>query len=145
VHAPPPSMHYIYFFYTCWSKNISCYRPFAWNFENPWIFYKFSMSLIYSQLTHSTEPEFVKLLMSPGINSQPGGIESLESIPGLLKRLQIRALDVVLQGNCKGVFPDRDFCPGSSQRKERYTGLFQIFKFLRCSSNVIEQVNVFFG
>ncbi len=32
-----------------------------------------------------TEPEFVNLLRSPGINSQPGGIYSLESIPGLLK------------------------------------------------------------
>jgi hypothetical protein len=38
------------------------------------------------------EPVFVKLLRSPGIDSQPGGIESSESIPGLLKRLQIRAL-----------------------------------------------------
>jgi hypothetical protein len=51
------------------------------------------------------EPEFVNLLRSPGIDSQPGGPvlqpyltyrsasqHSLaESIPGLLKRLQVRA------------------------------------------------------
>ncbi len=40
----------------------------------------------------SSKLEFVHLLRSPGIDSQPGGIDSLESIPGLLKRLQIRAL-----------------------------------------------------
>ncbi len=53
-----------------------------------------------------SEPIFVSLLRSPGIDSQPGGpvrqpflmyrparLNSLaESIPGLLKRLQIRAL-----------------------------------------------------
>jgi hypothetical protein len=39
-----------------------------------------------------SEPEFVNLLRSPGIDFQPGGIDSLESIPGLLIRLQIRAL-----------------------------------------------------
>jgi hypothetical protein len=54
-----------------------------------------------------SEPKFVNLLRSPGIDSQPGragttslfdvptsqggGIDSLESIPGLLKLLQIRA------------------------------------------------------
>jgi hypothetical protein len=38
------------------------------------------------------EPEFVNSLISPRIDSKPGGIASLESIPGLLKRLQIRAL-----------------------------------------------------
>ncbi len=38
-----------------------------------------------------SEPEFVNLLRSTGIDSQPGGIDSLESIPGLLKLLQIRA------------------------------------------------------
>jgi hypothetical protein len=37
------------------------------------------------------EPEFVNLLRSPAIDSRPGGIDSLESISGLLKRLQIRA------------------------------------------------------
>jgi len=40
----------------------------------------------------NTEPVFVNLLRSPGIDSQPGGIDSLESIPVLLKCLQIRAL-----------------------------------------------------
>jgi hypothetical protein len=30
-------------------------------------------------------------LRSPGVDSQPGGIDSLGSIPGLLKRLQIGA------------------------------------------------------
>jgi hypothetical protein len=56
-----------------------------------------------------TEPVFVNLVRSPGIASHPGGpvrqsylsyrparrncgIDSSESIPGLLKRLQIRAL-----------------------------------------------------
>jgi hypothetical protein len=38
-----------------------------------------------------TEPKFVILLRSPGIDSQPGEIDSLKSIPGLLIRLQIRA------------------------------------------------------
>ncbi len=66
----------------------------------------------HSQSQSSTEPEFVNLLRSTGIDSQPGGpvrqpyltyrlarlqslhggIDSLESIPGLLKLLQIRAL-----------------------------------------------------
>ncbi len=36
----------------------------------------------------ATEPE----LVNPEIDSQPGKIDSFESIPGLLKRLQIRAL-----------------------------------------------------
>jgi hypothetical protein len=53
------------------------------------------------------EPEFVNILRSPGINSQPGGSvrqpyltyrpawlhRLAESIPWLLKRLQILALD----------------------------------------------------
>ncbi len=38
------------------------------------------------------EPVFVNLLRSPGIHSQPGDTDSLESIPRLLKRLQLRAL-----------------------------------------------------
>ncbi len=38
-----------------------------------------------------TEPEFVNLLRSPVINSQPDGIDSLEFISGLLIRLQKRA------------------------------------------------------
>jgi hypothetical protein len=37
------------------------------------------------------EPKLVNLLRSPGIDSQSGRIDSLESIPGLLKRLQIQA------------------------------------------------------
>jgi hypothetical protein len=36
----------------------------------------------------TAEPEFVNLSRSPRIDSQPSGIDSLESIPGLLKRLQ---------------------------------------------------------
>jgi hypothetical protein len=36
------------------------------------------------------EPVFVNPLRSPGIDSQPGGVDSSESIPGLFKRLQIR-------------------------------------------------------
>jgi hypothetical protein len=41
------------------------------------------------------EPVFVNLLRSPEIYSQPGGIDSVELIPGLLKLLQIRALHAV--------------------------------------------------
>jgi hypothetical protein len=63
------------------------------------------------QKTRSTEPVFVNLFGSPGIDpslamagtttlfdvparqaTKAGGIDSLESIPGLLRRLQIRAL-----------------------------------------------------
>ncbi len=44
-----------------------------------------------------TEPDFVNLSRSPGIDSQPDYIgllnRSLESILGLLKRLLIRAQD----------------------------------------------------
>jgi hypothetical protein len=38
------------------------------------------------------EPVFVDLLRSPGIDSQPGGIDSLEPILGILNGLQILAL-----------------------------------------------------
>jgi hypothetical protein len=38
-----------------------------------------------------TDPEFVNPLRSQGIDSQPGRIDTLESIPGLLKHLQIWA------------------------------------------------------
>ncbi len=41
-----------------------------------------------------TEPVFVVLLRSPGIDAKPGGIKSSASIPGLHKRLQIRALRI---------------------------------------------------
>ncbi len=34
-----------------------------------------------------TEPEFVNLQRSPGIDSQPGGTVSLESIPGSLNKV----------------------------------------------------------
>jgi hypothetical protein len=37
------------------------------------------------------EPVFVNPLRSPGIDSQPGGIDSSEAISGLFTRLQIRA------------------------------------------------------
>ncbi len=40
-----------------------------------------------------SEPVFVDLLRRPGIDSQPGEIDSSESIPGLHKRLQIWALN----------------------------------------------------
>jgi hypothetical protein len=39
-----------------------------------------------------SEPVFVNLLRSPGMNSSPGGIDSFESISEILKRLQMRAL-----------------------------------------------------
>jgi hypothetical protein len=41
------------------------------------------------------EPKFVNPLRSSGIDSQSGGTDSLESIPELLKRLQLRALESV--------------------------------------------------
>jgi hypothetical protein len=48
---------------------------------------------VYRYCTENTsEPEFVYLLKSPGVDSQRGRIDSSESIPGLHKRLQIRAL-----------------------------------------------------
>jgi hypothetical protein len=65
---------------------------------------------LFGPLYSLSEPVFVNLLRSPGIDSQPGrpvrqpiwrtgppsyigcGIDSLESIPGFLKRLQIQAL-----------------------------------------------------
>jgi hypothetical protein len=56
----------------------------------------------YSMGDSPPEPEFVNLSRSPGIDSQPGGIDSLESIHGLLKRLQIRAQEKV-----------KYFCAGS--------------------------------
>jgi hypothetical protein len=46
------------------------------------------------------EPVFVSRLRNPGINSidsQSGRIVSSESISGLLKRLQIRALDLSIK------------------------------------------------
>jgi hypothetical protein len=45
-----------------------------------------------SLFSPSPEAVFVNLLRSSGIDSQRGGIDSSESIPGLLKRLQIKAL-----------------------------------------------------
>ncbi len=47
------------------------------------------------------EPEFVNLIKCPGIDSQLVEIDSLESIPGLLKRLQFRALIKLLLLNVK--------------------------------------------
>jgi hypothetical protein len=44
----------------------------------------------------SPEPEFVNFFRSPGIDAHPGGLDSLESIPGLLYRLKIRALHSML-------------------------------------------------
>jgi hypothetical protein len=69
----------------------------------------FTIDVDYSSLVYfsqHTEPEFVNLLRSPGIDSQPGGpvrqphltdrpakLQRLAgSIPGLLKHLQIRVL-----------------------------------------------------
>jgi len=54
------------------------------NTYNPPLFSYFSRE--------GTEPAFVTLITSPGVDSQPGGIVSSESIPGLIKRLQMRAL-----------------------------------------------------
>ncbi len=43
------------------------------------------------QMDGRAESVFVNILRSPGIDSQPGGIDSLESIHVLHKGLQIRA------------------------------------------------------
>ncbi len=45
----------------------------------------------YPRISLETRPVFVDLLRRPGIDSQPGEIDSSESITGLHKRLQIRA------------------------------------------------------
>ncbi len=57
------------------------------------------------------EPVFVNLLGSPGIDSQHGGIDSSESIPGLLKRLKIRAQDFFAVAG----FDSKDTTPPPSQ------------------------------
>jgi hypothetical protein len=41
------------------------------------------------------EPVLENLFRSPGIDPQPGGIDSSESIPGLPKRLKIRAQESI--------------------------------------------------
>jgi hypothetical protein len=41
--------------------------------------------------TPTPEPEFANVLRSTANLREPGGIDSLELVPGLLKRLQIRA------------------------------------------------------
>ncbi len=48
--------------------------------------------LPYRSLFPQSEPDFVNHLRSQGIDSQHGGIDSIKSISGLLKRLRIRAL-----------------------------------------------------
>jgi hypothetical protein len=50
------------------------------------------LCLLMFVIVSQPEPVFVDLLRSPEIDSQPGEIDVLESIPGLHKRLQIRAL-----------------------------------------------------
>ncbi len=47
---------------------------------------------LYLRVARLTASICKPFIMSPGIDSQPGGIDSSEAIPGLLKRLQIRAL-----------------------------------------------------
>ncbi len=73
-------------------------------------------------LTHYSEPVFVNLLRSPWIDFQPGGIDSLESIPGLLKRLQIRALMHAYTD------PDTVFF-GHLSRWNRFLGSLNVYKF----------------
>jgi hypothetical protein len=46
---------------------------------------------VHLRRVHYSRARIWKLLRSPGINSQTSRIDSLESNPGLLKRLQIRA------------------------------------------------------
>jgi hypothetical protein len=59
-----------------------------------------------SRVLRNPEPVFVNLIRSPGIDSQPGGIDSSESIPGLHKRLQIRT--PVLR-TAINLLPQRDY------------------------------------
>jgi hypothetical protein len=47
---------------------------------------------MFNSTVYCTESIFVNLLNGPGSDSQPGGVDSSESIPGLLKRLQTWAL-----------------------------------------------------
>ncbi len=74
-----------------------------------------------NRIRRNAAPEavFVNLLKSPGIDSRPdgpvrqpylsyrpaGGIESSESIPGLLKRLQIRAQGICRKLLCSTCIP----------------------------------------
>jgi hypothetical protein len=55
---------------------------------------KYTDSIMNSELLCLliSEPVFVDLLRSPEIDSQPGEIDVSESIPGIHKSLQIRAL-----------------------------------------------------
>ncbi len=62
---------------------------------------------------NTTEPVFVNLLKSSGIDSEPGEIDS--SIPRVLKRLQIR-VGFVLRGTCTGLIRGRHSW-GSSRTK----------------------------
>ncbi len=65
-----------------------------------------------------SEPVFVNLLWNAGIDFKPGGVDSSESIPGLLKLLQIRAQDSSLhkcrskRGRAINIFP---FIPFSAR------------------------------
>jgi hypothetical protein len=71
-------------------------------------------TIFYLLYTFSdSEPAFVYLLRSPGIDSQPGGIDCSESIPGLLIRLQIRALDICVH---------RMFCSQRCRHSMEYRG-----------------------
>ncbi len=53
---------------------------------------KTSTPPLYTVYVEKPEYESVNLLWRPGIDTQPGGTDSLESILGLLKRFQTRAL-----------------------------------------------------
>ncbi len=84
-----------------WYNNIGkLARPIMYNFFI--LFTYWEPQLINLPVQDDSEPEFVISLRSPGIDSQPGGPLRqpyltnrparllAESIPGLLKRLQIR-------------------------------------------------------
>ncbi len=69
--------------------------PLAGNVDDPEGSLDALMQVPYSVFTRTMLPwaVLVNLLRILKIDSQPGGIYSLESIPGLLKCLQIRAND----------------------------------------------------
>jgi hypothetical protein len=56
------------------------------------------LALSYDKTKDFPEPVFANFLRSLEIDSQPGGIDSSESIPGLLKRFQTRARSSKLFG-----------------------------------------------
>jgi hypothetical protein len=94
-----------------WGEGHTRWQERGWespNSDEGTLWYSLHIRTLCLQVSR-TESKFVNLLRSPGIDSQPGGpvrhssstfqparqYRLAESIPGLLKRLQIRALQNV--------------------------------------------------